>query len=99
MKDLPRPARLYVVTVIALGVCLLLIFAPYTGLHPYRPGLKDHGVAIFFSLMALSAFCSAFKVRLPLAGGSSTMSLSYAVDFGAMVLLGPDQAMLISAAS
>jgi diguanylate cyclase (GGDEF)-like protein len=100
MNELPRPARLYVGAIITLGVCLLLVFAPWTGLQPYRPGLK-HGAAVlsFFCLLLLSAVCSAFKVKLPLAGGSSTMSVSYAVDFGALVLLGPNQAMLISAAS
>jgi diguanylate cyclase (GGDEF)-like protein len=99
MKTLPRPARLYVSAVIALGVCLLLVFAPWSGLQPYRAGGPQHPFALFFSLLLLSSICSAFKVTLPLAGSSSTMSVSYAVDFGALILLGPNQAMLITAAS
>jgi len=98
MNDLPRPARLYVSAIIVLGVCLLLVFAPWTGFQPYAPGVK-HGFGLFFCLLLLSVVCSVFKVKLPLAGGSSTMSISYAVDFGALVLLGPNLAMVISALS
>jgi diguanylate cyclase (GGDEF)-like protein/putative nucleotidyltransferase with HDIG domain len=38
-------------------------------------------------------------VNLPLARRSSTMSVSYAVDFAALLLLGPDETMLVAAAS
>lgn len=99
MKDLPRPAKLYVIAVIALGVCLLVVFGPWSGLQPYRPGGLQRSPVLFFSLLLLSSVCSAFKVKLPLAGSASTMSVSYAVDFAALILLGPNQAMLITAAS
>ena len=43
-----------------------------------------------------SAVTSAFKVSLPLARGGSTMSVSYAVDFAALLLLGPHETMLVA---
>ena len=99
MDSLPRSARLYVGSVIAVGVCLLAVFAPWSGLHVYRGAGLHYPYTLFASLLLLSSICSAFKVSLPLAGSASTMSVSYAVDFGALVLLGPNQAMLITAAS
>jgi len=47
----------------------------------------------------MSAVTSAFKVRLPLARSGSTMSVSYAVDFAALLLLGPNETMLVAVAS
>ena len=70
MKNLPRSAQVYVGVVIALGVCQLLLFAPWSGLHPYSAGAREHSPALFFSLLLLSSVCSAFKVSLPLAGSS-----------------------------
>ncbi len=49
--------------------------------------------------MALSALTSAFKVNLPLSRSGSTMSVSYAVDFTSLLLLGPHETMLVAAAS
>jgi diguanylate cyclase (GGDEF)-like protein/putative nucleotidyltransferase with HDIG domain len=40
-----------------------------------------------------------FKVTLPLARSGSTMSVSYAVDFASLLLLGPDETMLVAAVS
>ncbi len=42
---------------------------------------------------------AAFKVNLPLAKSSSTLSVSYAVDFTALMLLGPNEAMLVAVTS
>ena len=42
---------------------------------------------------------SAWKVQLPLARGNATLSMSYFTDFMALVLLGPDEAMLVAGAS
>jgi len=39
-------------------------------------------------LLLLSSITSVFKVNLPLARRSSTMSVSYAVDFASLLLLG-----------
>ena len=50
-------------------------------------------------LLACSSLASALKVSLPLASSGSTMSVSYAVDFAALLLLGADETMLVAAAS
>src|SRR5262249_52762910 len=42
---------------------------------------------------------SVFKVNLPLARSGSTMSVSYAVDFASLLLLGPNETMLVAAVS
>ncbi len=92
MNKLPFAARLYVSAVIALGACLLLV------LTPWSPGLTQPG--LFFSLLLLSALCAAFKVNLPVIPVSqnvSTLSVSFAVDFASLLLIGPHLTMLISA--
>ena len=89
MKDLPLAARLFVGAVLAAGALTLLAFWP-------------HGIAnplLFAFLLGCSSLASALKVSLPLASSGSTMSVSYAVDFAALLLLGADQTMLVAAAS
>src|SRR5918911_2374795 len=90
MKSLPLPARLYVCAVIGLGAGLLVAFFP----------LKTFGSPwLFLLLLALSSITSVFKVNLPLARSGSTMSVSYAVDFASLLLLGPNETMIVAAAS
>src|SRR5918992_1280745 len=90
MKSLPLPARLYVGAVIGLGAALLVAFFPVESLaSPW----------LFVLLLALSSITSIFKVSLPLARSGSTMSVSYAVDFASLLLLGPHETMLVAAAS
>ena len=80
MKSLPPLARLYVGSVIALGAGLLVVCFPVQTLgNPW----------LFLLLLALSSITSVFKVTLPLARGRTTMSVSYAVDFASLLLLGP----------
>jgi diguanylate cyclase (GGDEF)-like protein/putative nucleotidyltransferase with HDIG domain len=90
MKSLPLPARLFVCAVIAAGAALLAVYFPVKTLE--SPGL-------FLLLLALSSVTSVFKVTLPLARSGSTMSVSYAVDFASLLLLGPDETMLVAAVS
>ena len=90
MKALPLAARLYVSSVIGLGGVLLAVFFPFRTFE--SPGL-------FLLLIALSSVTSVFKVSLPLARSGSTMSVSYAVDFASLLLLGPHETMLVAAAS
>ncbi len=87
---LPIVARLYVSVVIALGAAVA--GAALTSVDFPRPGL-------FAALLALSIVSSALKVDLPLGVGSSCISLSYAVDFTALLMLGPAPTMLISMTS
>ena len=90
MSALPLAARIYVATVIGFGGVLLAVFFPTKSLE--SPGL-------FLTLLALSSITSVFKVNLPLARSGSTMSVSYAVDFASLLLLGPHETMLVAAAS
>ena len=90
MKSLPLPARLYVGAVIGVGAALLVAFFPVSSLE--EPWL-------FLLLLLLSSITSVFKVSLPLARSGSTMSVSYAVDFAALLLLGPNETMVVAAAS
>jgi diguanylate cyclase (GGDEF)-like protein/putative nucleotidyltransferase with HDIG domain len=90
MKSLPLAARLYVCAVIGLGAVLLIWFFPAPPSVHYGP---------FLLLLALSSLTSVFKVNLPLARRSSTMSVSYAVDFASLLLLGPNETMIVATAS
>src|SRR5215213_5522183 len=90
MNTLPRPARLFVCAVILAGAGLLVAFFPVkTFASPW----------LFLLLMTLSSITSVFKVNLPLARSGSTMSVSYAVDFASLLLLGPNETMIVAAAS
>lgn len=90
MKALPLAARLYVGGIIGLGGLVLIGLAPRATFD--RP-------LLFLCLLLLSAITSALKVTLPLSKGGSSMSVSYAVDFVALLLVGPHETMLIAVAS
>src|SRR5262247_1367332 len=87
--SLPHPARLYVAGVIATGVCALVALFPLSIPHPL----------LFVVLLAAGCGTSIWKVNLPIALTSgSTLSVSYAADLTALLLLGPQQAMVIAVA-
>ncbi|MFL6280040.1 MAG: HD domain-containing phosphohydrolase [Vicinamibacterales bacterium] len=91
MKTLPLPARIFVCSVSAVGAVLLVyFFPPLNSFSSPNP---------FLLLLMLSSITSVFKVNLPLARSGSTMSVSYAVDFASLLLLGPNQTMIVAAAS
>ena len=90
MRSLPLPARLYVGATIALGAFLVVSLGPR---------LDFQSPIVFSVLLLMSAVTSAFKVSLPLAKSGSTMSVSYAVDFAALLLLGPNETMLVAVTS
>src|SRR5262249_18358701 len=89
MKDLPVAARVYVWAVVGVAAFVLVVFAPHQLANP----------GLFAALLLLSSLASAFKVSLPLLKSGSTMSVSYAVDFAALLLLGADETMLVAATS
>ncbi|HYM25105.1 MAG TPA: hypothetical protein VEU08_17935, partial [Vicinamibacterales bacterium] len=89
MKDLPLAARLYVITVLSAGAVTFAFSIPHGFPHPL----------LFTTLLLCSSLASALKVNLPLATSGSTMSVSYAVDFASLLLLGAEQTMLVGAAS
>src|SRR5437870_4575158 len=90
MRQLPTAAQVYVAAIIAMGAFLLAAAFPFhTFAHP----------AWFVTLLLVSSITSAFKVNLPLARSGSTMSVSYAVDFLSLIILGPSQTMIVGATS
>ncbi|HVL65829.1 MAG TPA: HD domain-containing phosphohydrolase [Vicinamibacterales bacterium] len=89
MKALPLAARLLVCAVIAAGAGLFAITLPISIANPM----------LFAAVLALSSVTSVFKVTLPLPRSASTMSVSYAVDFASILLLGTPQTMVIAAVS
>jgi diguanylate cyclase (GGDEF)-like protein/putative nucleotidyltransferase with HDIG domain len=89
MMRRPVAGRVYVFAMIALGAVLMA--SALTTWQLARPGL-------FTALLVMSVISSALKVDMPLGVGSSCISLSYAVDFTALLLLGPAPAMVITVA-
>jgi diguanylate cyclase (GGDEF)-like protein/putative nucleotidyltransferase with HDIG domain len=90
MSALPLSARLYVGATIAIGATLVVLLGPRSNFD---------NLPLFVVLLLTSAITSAFKVSLPLAKSGSTMSVSYAVDFAALLLLGPNETMLVAVTS
>ncbi|CAN5833721.1 hypothetical protein BH18ACI5_BH18ACI5_13010 [soil metagenome] len=90
MKSLPLRARILVCTVVTIAAVLLL-----GAVGDYR--LAEP--ALFAAMLVVSSVTSVFKVTLPLAQSGSTLSVSYAVNFASLLLLGTPQTMLIAAAS
>src|SRR5262245_788195 len=90
MKQLPIAARIYVASVILISVALLAVSVPQATFQ--QP-------LLFIALLVLSSATAALKVHLPLTTSGSTMSVSYAVDFASLLLLGPNETMLGAAGS
>ncbi len=90
MSALPLLARLYVGATIAVGATLVVLLGPRSDFD---------NIPLFIVLLLTSAITSAFKVSLPLAKRGSTMSVSYAVDFASLLLIGPNETMLVAVTS
>ena len=89
MRSLPLLARLLVYAVIAAGAGMFVLALPFRVDQPL----------LFIALLALSSAASIFKITLPLPRSASTMSVSYAVDFAALLVLGAGPTMVIAAVS
>jgi PAS domain S-box-containing protein len=86
---LPAPARTYVAAIIAGGILVTAWFVPTRIADPLA----------FAALTALSCLTSTWKVLLPLPLSSGcTLSVSYAADLMALMLIGPNEAMLVALA-
>src|SRR5262249_23007369 len=84
---LPPAARVYVAAVIALGTAAFVTFLPQSLGQP----------ALFGALLLFVYLPSIWKVNLPLAlANGSTLSVAYAADLTALLVLGPRQAMAIA---
>src|SRR6185312_12876139 len=91
MNQLPLAGRVYVASVILAGAIVMAIGLPLADFTA-QP-------VLFASLVIVGSAAAAMKVTLPLTSGGSTMSVSYAVDFAALLLLGPHDAMIVAIAS
>jgi signal transduction histidine kinase/ActR/RegA family two-component response regulator len=88
-EALSWPAQLYVAIVMAAGASTLVAFFPTA--YP-RP-------VLFAALIVLACLTSLWKVNLPIATASgSTLSVSYAADLMALLLLGLQPAIIVAVA-
>jgi PAS domain S-box-containing protein len=86
---LPRIAQLYVAAIGFAGVCALIVRIPFPAPDPL----------LFVLLVIASCLTSAWKVNLPIPLTSgSTLSVSYAADLTALLLLGPGPAIIVALA-
>ncbi len=84
-----RWLTVYVTSVIAVGLGLLVTALPTVGTRPYA----------FVGLLVLATALSALKIHVPLARGWATMSTSFAALFVAMLTVGFSSALVIAAVS
>ncbi|MEI6669575.1 MAG: ATP-binding protein [Acidobacteriota bacterium] len=84
---LPVVAKVYVGGIMLFGACMLAMFFPVAVPAP----------SLSAGLLALVLFSSAFKIELPVAGTSASMSTSFIANFMGVMLVGPSQAMVFAA--
>jgi len=86
---LPRHAQVYVAAVILAGGVAAVAFLPASLPRP----------ALFAVLVVTTCLTSLWKVNLPIAKASgSTLSVSYASNLAALLLLGREQALMVALA-
>ena len=88
--DRSRAARYFIGAVIAAGIGALFM---------QPPGASYAHPAVFLALLSAAAVASVFKVELPLSHHGATMSLSFAFEFAALLMLGTHATMVIAASS
>ena len=89
-RSLPAAANTYVTATVLAGLLCLVASAFEVEFH--HPGL-------FALLLALAIATSATKIDLPLGRSQSNLSLSHAVNFWALLALGPAEAVCIATLS
>ena len=91
MNALPLRGRLYVALVTLAGA-VVMAFGLLQADFLNQPGQ-------FAALIAVASATAALDLTLPFTASGSAMSVASAVDFAALLLLGPHQAMLVAASS
>jgi len=89
LEHLPVAASVFVIAVVAAGCVVLVLQGPRQITHP----------AQFVALLAASILASSLRLRLPLGTSASNLSISYSVDFAALLLIGREITMLVAGAS
>ena len=84
---LPGTAQLFIASVIGTGAAVFVVLVPTTIRQP-----------ILFAVLAVAAcLTSLWKVTLPVTAAShATLSMSYAANLTALLLLGPREAMVVA---
>ncbi len=90
LMALPIPARTYVVAVVVAGAAALADAAR---------DMPPPGIGLFLMLLAIAVVTSTAKIELPLGRSKSNLSLSHAVNFWALLALGPSATVFIAALS
>jgi diguanylate cyclase (GGDEF)-like protein/PAS domain S-box-containing protein len=85
----PLAATLFVSLVIAMGTAVLVGWGPRRVPNPI----------LFATLLAASALASSLRLRVPLGASSSNLSVSYSVDFAALLLIGTELTMVVAGVS
>jgi diguanylate cyclase (GGDEF)-like protein/PAS domain S-box-containing protein len=86
---LPPAARAFVTAVAAAGIAVLLVFFPR----------EIPNLWLFLGLVGLSSLASGLRLRLPLGTSASNLSVSYTIDFAALLLIGRDLTTVVAAVS
>ena len=89
LEHLPISASVFVIAIVAIGVVVLVRQGPHSITHPTE----------FVVLLAASVLASSLRLRLPLGTSASNLSISYSVDFAALLLIGREMTMLVAGAS
>src|SRR5512138_1033879 len=89
LDHLPVAASVFVIAVVAVGFVVLVQQGPRHIEHPRQ----------FAVLLAASVLASSLRLRLPLGTSASNLSISYSVDFAALLLIGREMTMLVAGAS
>ena len=88
-QALPLATRIYIAVVTATGLVAFVALVP----HAYPQPI------LFLLLLTFACLTSTWKVNLPISLASgSTLSVSYAANLMALLLLGPGHAMLVAVA-
>ena len=89
-SGLPPVAQIYVASVTLLGAISLVL-----SIRDFR----GDQLPLFLFLMALTVVTSAAKIELPLGRSQSNLSLAHAVNFWALLAMGPAPTVCIAAVS
>jgi diguanylate cyclase (GGDEF)-like protein/PAS domain S-box-containing protein len=88
-RSQPLGATIFVAAIIAAGALVLALWGPR---HVPDP-------MVFGSMLAASALASSLRLRVPLGARSSNLSVSYCVDFAALLLIGTELTMVVAGIS
>jgi diguanylate cyclase (GGDEF)-like protein/PAS domain S-box-containing protein len=89
LEHLPISASVFVIAVVAVGIVVVILQGPRHITHPTQ----------FIALLLASVLASTLRLRLPLGTSASNLSISYSVDFAALLLIGREMTMLVAGAS